>query len=514
MHPVILSLHFAAQELFTYFNKTFWHDTTNTITPACKPISDGYLLFGGYIASNNEERLYVRKLDLQGNEMWIKDFDNEQNAELGIIESGKQVIITSDDHIVIAYPKDTFLLTLPRNNIYLTKMDLQGNRVWTHHFGIENRNEIPRQVIQTSDGGYAITGTRGMPNNETGASMYVIKTDSVGQFEWENTYVANFGQAFTIQQTWQDDGYIIGGYGKTDTSGYDMWIVKIAANGAPLWEKNYGSPPGENSGDGAAFVVPITTSQEFANGQPIQYLSLGSRATGLDNSFTLSVAMLDTSGTILWERYDYEYNVAEFVTLPIIFDDGSFLVSPQIAFVNLFFLNPYLTYFSANGDMIWNKKLVIDKNYGIDDGDLATYIRDLQPTPDGGYVLAGYQYSPSPQKGWVLKVDSLGNTCSVENCDSTVVVQGVGVEEPLAITSTIQLSPNPAKDVITIHYQLPDKNGELKLYDVYGREHLQTALPTKQQTQTLNLSTLPTGIYIYQITQANKPIATGKLIKR
>jgi hypothetical protein len=49
----------------------------------------------------------------------------------------------------------------------------------------------------------------------------------------------------------------------------------------------------------------------------------------------------------------------------------------------------------------------------------SSYIKDMRPTPDGGYVLAGYQYS-SPQTAWVLKIDSLGNTCSFVGCDSTI----------------------------------------------------------------------------------------------
>ena len=155
----------------------------------------------------------MRKLDFNGYPQWLRVIDDEwdenQNidAELGIIERGTQVTTTTDNHIVISYPKSN-AATNWKNDVFLLKLTLTGDTVWSKHYGELGRAEICRHVIQTLDGGFMLVGTQGALNNEPGASFYVIKTDASGVMEWDTTYVSNWGQAFTVQQTPWDNGYI------------------------------------------------------------------------------------------------------------------------------------------------------------------------------------------------------------------------------------------------------------------------------------------------------------------
>lgn len=281
------------QTEFHYFNKTFWADSINTLTPAVQVQPDGYLLFGKYVDIYGEY-VYMRKLDLNGNSQWTRIIDDEwdenQNidAELDIIQGGGQVITTTDNHIVLSYSKDTISMTGTRRDVYLTKLDLQGNRIWQRHFGAHNRDEICIQVIQTADGGFMIVGAQGALNGQEGSRFYVVKTDSLGILEWENNYVSNWGIAFTVQQTWWDGGYIIGGAGYTDNTEYDMWVVKITATGTLEWERNYG---GINE-DCSAHIFPLTSPEEYNNGEPIKYLMTGCIANIEETASALLVTQL------------------------------------------------------------------------------------------------------------------------------------------------------------------------------------------------------------------------------
>ncbi len=114
--------------------------------------------------------------------------------------------------------------------------------------------------------------------------------------------------------------------------------------------------------------------------------------------------------------------------------------------------------------------------------------------PDGGYVLAGYQFAPSPQKSWIVRTDSMGVTVPVVDCET------VNTSLPeLATTASepgdaFAIYPNPASNLLYLpwHTTAPPTNSVLYIYDLHGRLvhqhngslHTSIALPP-----------LPAGIY-------------------
>lgn len=70
---------------------------------------------------------------------------------------------------------------------------------------------------------------------------------------------------------------------------------------------------------------------------------------------------------------------------------------------------PVLMDFNRYGQVNWQKVMSIDTSANV-------YIKDLQETPDGGYIMAGFKFSPAPQQSWIVKVDADGNTCWVADC--------------------------------------------------------------------------------------------------
>lgn len=95
-------------------------------------------------------------------------------------------------------------------------------------------------VIQTFDKGYAVVGS----TSSFGAGStdgYLLKTDSLGNFQWQQTFgYINVDHFYSIQET-ADSGLLMAGYTNNfGAGGYDVYVVKTDKNGNYLWAKTYG----------------------------------------------------------------------------------------------------------------------------------------------------------------------------------------------------------------------------------------------------------------------------------
>lgn len=98
-------------------------------------------------------------------------------------------------------------------------------------------------VVQTSDGGYALTGyTCSYTYRNTGlADVYLVKTDGSGNMQWNRTYGNMYDEcASSIIQT-SDGGYALAGYTCTYTRADDAYLVKTNSSGNMQWSRMYGS---------------------------------------------------------------------------------------------------------------------------------------------------------------------------------------------------------------------------------------------------------------------------------
>jgi hypothetical protein len=106
------------------------------------------------------------------------------------------------------------------------------------------KEDVGFSLIQTSDGGYAIAGF----TSSFGAGewdVYVVKLDANGNLQWTKTIGGPYLRGHSLIQT-SDGGYAIAGATKSFGAGkLDVYVVKLDANGNLQWTKTIGGPASE-----------------------------------------------------------------------------------------------------------------------------------------------------------------------------------------------------------------------------------------------------------------------------
>ena len=189
--------------------------------------SDGGFIIAG---ASNYTGLLI-KTDPDGAVEWHQLYDNStalysvrQTSDGGFISTGY-------------YECDTLPGCYP--DIYLLKTDGSGTIEWEISDGTSENNDWPRDVIETQDGNFVITGTW----NDDGwnSKAMLRKYSSGGNLIWEKTFTsstANEGEA--LMETNEGD-LIFVGYSGTQHGAYNHYMVKASSDGEQIWKKKTSS---------------------------------------------------------------------------------------------------------------------------------------------------------------------------------------------------------------------------------------------------------------------------------
>jgi len=203
------------------WNKTYGQGIASSLVETS---DGGYALAGG-------DRLV--KTDRYGNLEWNKTHGGANG------DYSDSLVQTSDGGFTLA----GFTTSLGGDDadFWLVKTDESGNMEWSRVFGGE-KADMAESIVQTSDGGYALVGT-----TESFASgwkeCWLIKTDDLGNIEWEKTYGggdADWGHSLIVTS---DGGFaLVGESNSFGAGGYDFWLVKTDGSGNIEWSRTYGGP--------------------------------------------------------------------------------------------------------------------------------------------------------------------------------------------------------------------------------------------------------------------------------
>jgi hypothetical protein len=124
------------------------------------------------------------------------------------------------------------------SDLWLIKTDSVGNRQWDKTFG-GPKDDVGMSVVQTRDGGYIVAG-RTASFGSGGDDIWFLKVDPEGLKQWNSTFGGQKDDV-VLQVIELKDGYALTGRTESaDSGGKKAFLLKTDLNGRKLWERYYG----------------------------------------------------------------------------------------------------------------------------------------------------------------------------------------------------------------------------------------------------------------------------------
>ena len=357
--------------------------------------SDGGFIAAGYsdspvgpgkAAAYGDYDYWVVKCDASGNVQWERTFGGDKLDYLysalplrtgGYLLAGFTASGATGNKTVASFGDV---------DIWLIRLDGNGNRLWERVYGGSARDEFGGKsaLIETGDGGFLVagntrspanTGNKTSPRHSIGSDFWVLKLDSSGLKEWEQTYYngGTVGAGMFVHEA-VDAHFVAGATGVMD---YTPWSARVGkATGALLTPHSYGGGfillTGLPLSDGGYWLAGYSYEAFYPN-----------------PSFWLT--RVDAFGNFITNRMigglarDTAQSLAATSEGGFLAGGESFSPPGGDRTAQAYGSDDYwLVKFDDQGGIIW------DKAYG---GTGYDFLSKVLLTPDGGILLGGYSNS-------------------------------------------------------------------------------------------------------------------------
>jgi len=245
------------------WNKTYGTYAVRDDASSLVQTSDGGYAIAGVTGMATTD-FWLVKTDTEGNMQWNKTYHRSNH------DWANSIIKTDDGGYAIAGSADPILGNPSHgSDLWLVKTDENGNEEWNKTMG-GTGYDIAFCVVQTNDEGYALAGATASPYGVS-LDFWLVKTDPLGNIQWEQKYGGTqLEEAVSMVQT-LDGGYALAGYVDYGSGLTDAYLVKTDSSGSMEWNQTYGKEAGGDkancivqTGDGGyAIAGTMHSTQDF-----------------------------------------------------------------------------------------------------------------------------------------------------------------------------------------------------------------------------------------------------------
>ncbi len=510
MKKTLLILAFALVQLTTFAQQTpaiQWQKclggTSDEYANCIQPTPDGGYIMAGYTTSNDGDvtgnhgvrDAWVVKLSSTGSLQWQKTLGGTAD------DYAYSIQLTPDGGYIMAGYTQSINGDVTGNHsgndAWVVKLGTTGNIEWQKALG-GTVSDVAYDIQSTPDGGYIVAGTTystdgDVTGNHGVNDAWVVKLSSTGSLQWQKTLGGTgYDLAYSIQPT-TDGGYIVAGYTNSingdvtgNHGGYDAWVVKLSVTGIVEWQKCLGG----TIDDKAFSIHPtpdggyILASTTFSTDGDV----IGNH--GIDDAW---IVKLDATGAIVWQKA-LGGTAWEVVSSIQSTTDGGYVMAGYTrsndgdVTGNHGNGDAWVVKLSSTGSVLWQKAL------GGTDYDQTN---SIQPTTDGGYIVAGLTYSTNG--------DVTGNH-GVN--DAWVVKLGPELSTTGFVKEALVVYPNPASTLLTVQSNNNTVIDSITITDLMGK----VVLTQTTNTNQVNVAPLASGTYFLEATFGKDQFST-KFVK-
>ena len=477
-------------------------------------VDGGYILGGWSMSDSSGDKTeniignfgyadyWIIKTDATGNIQWQNTIGGDDTDRLYSIQE-----TVDGGYILGGFSKSDSSGNKVENSIgyidyWIVKTDASGNIQWQNNIGGNNEDRL-YSIQQTSDGGYVLGGWSNsnisgdkIENSNGGYDYWIVKTDALGNIQWQNTIGGSDDDYLSSIQQTTDGGYILSGYSSSNISGDktessngfdDYWIIKIDSSGNIQWQNTIG---GSNL-DELYSIQQTSDGGYILGGHSVSNIS-GDKMENSNGGYDYWIVKTDISGNILWQNTiggssgDILYAIQQTANGGYILGGYS---GSNISGDKMENCMGGADYWTVKTDSVGN----IQWQNTIGGGNI-NWFSSIQQTADGGYILGGYSKSnisgdkTENSNGfddyWIVKINDTTITTTIQSA----------IQNP---KSSISISPNPFTNELTITTSHPTAIAEIKIQDIYGRlVYEQKPAAVNRKLQTVNWQQ---GIYFVEV---------------
>ncbi|MBK8563057.1 MAG: hypothetical protein IPN76_06835 [Saprospiraceae bacterium] len=211
------------------------------------PIHDGYFLYGGVGRSNGLNDGYLRRIDLDGNSIWVKYYDDFNTSE-----SINDLFKINDTLFALSMVKTIDTNPFDESNISVIKY-INGNGEVLREWESEPEPEIGylREILYADGERILVYGLNVVEEESVPPFQYKIVKSTFSMLdenfnsEWVNKYglksdLSNEIMFYDIKET-MDGNFICAGMTYTEANTdfsqvYNRgWLMKLSMNGDSIW---------------------------------------------------------------------------------------------------------------------------------------------------------------------------------------------------------------------------------------------------------------------------------------
>ncbi|MEM9926172.1 MAG: DUF4114 domain-containing protein [Cyanobacteria bacterium P01_D01_bin.50] len=273
------------------------------------------------LSSTGINDAFVAKLDTNGNVLWAENFNSTslESISLGFGIDSDEVGNTYTTGIFAGTVDfgDTSLTSVDISDVFITKLDSNGNVIWAEQLGDTGVGMDFAVSIKTDN--LSNTYITGIKDTDTETDIFadptsidgeafIAKIDSTGNLVWTQDFdstSSSYGQDIVTDEV--SNNYVIGNFSGdvnlgnqtlSSSGDTDIFVTKLNSDGNVEWNQKFGS----TLSDTGNAISLDSASNLYITGNFEDTITFGDTTLTSNGEKDAFIAKLDNSGNIVWAQ--------------------------------------------------------------------------------------------------------------------------------------------------------------------------------------------------------------------